>query len=490
MVKFTLEVGGTAACPMRDVVAKMVDEKSGACKIVFGPKLRGRYQAYVDDRDPRNLFGFVLNASQNGKEVNEDNLESLLQGLKNVRITGRTAYKFFLEGESKSANLMQTGISEELDAIIQDKVRQGIATEEEILERAKVMVANNVPTRLMEKVIGGYRAYTKPVHVPRCIYNDPFLQKGKEGVVAEGLRMGAMRMATICEGEKSVGKNVYMETIAWLMGMPLYMMAFSRQMNPASVFGEKTTDNSASEALAGMKSQAKAKVFLSSGSVDRQDPAYRAALDSAAEFELTKARAASVSVVLEESELYSWMTDGGVMVLNEMNMGESNFLSSFLNPLTDGTGFLTFPGRGEVKMHPDCVLFGTQNADYEGCQMQNEATLSRFNVLQFQQPESVKELLKSATEAAVEKSGIEYKLPDKYYDAADAFYRQALASVRTGSTSNTVLNIRGFVRALSIVAETEGSGSLARWLEISVLNACPVEEREALRAVLKSVVQL
>ena len=62
--------------------------------------------------------------------------------------------------------------------------------------------------------------------------------------------------------------------------------------------------------------------------------------------------------------------------------------------------------------------------------------------------------------------------------------------MRSGAVSNAVLNIRGFVRALTTVAESEEYVSLNRWLEICVVNTCPTDEREALRAVLNSIVTL
>ena len=104
-----------------------------------------------------------------------------------------------------------------------------------------------------ECVLKGYRMYNKPTHIPSCVYVDPYLdstQKQKvEGIIAEGLRAAVSRNAVICEGEKSTGKNVYLETISWLMGMPMYLITFSRQMSPSSIYGEKTTDNSAAKAL-------------------------------------------------------------------------------------------------------------------------------------------------------------------------------------------------------------------------------------------------
>ena len=99
---------------------------------------------------------------------------------------------------------------------------------------------------------------------------------------------------------------------------------------------------------------------------------------------------------------------------------------------------------------------------YEGTQQQNEATMSRFNTLYFKQPESVIGQFKAATAAALKKSGCDYKLKEEYFKQAQSFYGQCMKAVHKAAVSNAVLNIRGFVRALTIVAESEGFCSLKR----------------------------
>lgn len=495
--KTVIKTGST--CPQRANVCSLLDSKSASFKTIIGENLlKGLYPVYVDIEKKENLYGFiqkVVTLDSDGNEIRLDNdtiKEMIVNGadivLKSYKGTFIDAE--LLLDEVKQANVDQTTISPKLQKIVDEKIAAGIKTKEEMDEILEYMQLNKVDEALKIKTIKGYRKYNKSSHKPRCLYVDPYLDKirpGKEGIIAEGLRNGVSRMACICEGEKSVGKNVYMETIAWLLGMPLYMITFSRNMSPSSIYGEKSTDNSASERLKEMTDEAIAKVMLANNLVT-QEESRKKAIRAAADFEIQKARAASVSIVIDQSELYDWMIDGGVLVLNEMNMGESNFLSSFLNPLTDGTGFLFIPGRGEVKMHPDCVLFGTQNADYEGVQQQNEATMSRFNTLYFKQPESVIGQFKAATDAALVKSGCDYRLSEDYYRQAQNFYSQCMKAVHSGTVSNAVLNIRGFVRALTTVSESEGFCSLNRWLEICVVNTCPTDERSGLRSTLNSVV--
>lgn len=493
---YDVTIKSNMTCPQRATVLSLLEGSGGAAfKTVIGEDLvRGFYPLYVDELRRENLYGFINEVVINGTKLDNDQIKELivnganvvLKSVENNIISGN-----IIMDEVKQANVGGDTVSAKLQAIIDEKIAAGIVSKEEIDERIKVMQVNKVDEALKIRVVKGYRKYNKPAHRPNCIYVDPYIDKlrpGEEGIIAEGLRNAVSRMASICEGEKSVGKNVYMETIAWLLGMPLYMITFSRHMSPSSIYGEKSTDNSASEILKTMDKEAMAKVMLETQAAPIKD--VNGAIKAAAQFEIMKARAASVSIVIDASELYDWMIDGGVLVLNEMNMGESNFLSSFLNPLTDGTGFLFIPGRGEVKMHKDCVLFGTQNADYEGTQQQNEATMSRFNTLYFKQPESVIGQFKAATAAALKKSGCDYKLKEEYFKQAQNFYGQCMKAVHKAAVSNAVLNIRGFVRALTIVAESEGFCSLKRWLQICVVDTCPTDEREALRAILDSIITL
>jgi len=501
---YEIVIKTNSTCPQKANVLDLLDKNAASFKTIIGEELlRGFYPVYVDKEDKTTLYGFIQKVIDKDQKKKEDDPDVILDNdqIKEIIVNGGTVVLESYSGmlikgklvldEVKQANVDTTAVSSTLQKLIDEKIAAGIVSKEEMDDRLRVMQENKVDEALKIRVVRGYRKYNKAAHKPRCIYVDPYISQaknGKEGIIAEGLRNAVSRMASICEGEKSVGKNVYMETIAWLLGMPLYMITFSRNMSPSSIYGEKSTDNSASEKLKDMQNEAMAKVMLETKIVDIKN--VNGALKAAADFEIQRARAASVSIVIDQSELYDWLIDGGTLVLNEMNMGESNFLSSFLNPLTDGTGFLFIPGRGEVKMHEDCVLFGTQNADYEGTQQQNEATMSRFNTLYFKQPESVIGQFKAATAAALEKSGCTYKLKAEYFNQAQKFYSQCMKAVRGATVSNAVLNIRGFVRALTVVAESEGYVSLNRWLQICVVNTCPTDEREALNAVLNSIVTL
>lgn len=472
-------------------------------KLVLGKSQKqGKWPVYLDEEsaDDTNLVAKVIEIREpDGTVLEDSDIEALVtEGGYRLVITGPqsnmiTGKMQLLKDSASASQKSDAALSDELQQLIDDKVKGGIVTEQEIQARFKVMQDNHVDTFLMTRVIRGYRKYRKPVHIPGCLYVDPYLDSAikqkREGIISEGLRAAVGRTAMICEGEKSTGKNVYLETISWLMGMPMYLITFSRQMSPSSIYGEKTTDNSAAAALGTREAlecaEAQAKVGRAGEPYSQTD------LEKAARFEVMKAQSASVNIVIDASELYDWLTDGGLMCFNEMNMCEANFFASFTNQLLDGTGFLFVPGRGEVPIHPDCVLFGTQNADYQGVEQQNEATLSRFGCIEFQQPETIKKQLRTAVKAKLEKDGFKgAELDAKYYNSCEAFYKQCRGAVRKAAVSNACLNIRGFVRALVTVAESDGYATLERQVQMHVVNTCPFDERQPLLDILKNVIAI
>jgi hypothetical protein len=240
-----------STCPQRANVLALLDKNAASFKSIVGTELvRAKYPVYVDIEAKPNLYGFIETVKDGETQLDNDTIKDIIVNGANVVLhsyTGTLISGQMILDEVKQANVDHSAVSPKLQAIIDEKIAAGIVTKEEMDARLKVMQTNKVDEALKIRVVKGYRKYNKSAHTPRCVYVDPYIDQvkyGKEGIIAEGLRNGVMRMAAICEGEKSVGKNVYMETIAWLLGMPLYMITFSRQMSPSSIYGEKSTDNS------------------------------------------------------------------------------------------------------------------------------------------------------------------------------------------------------------------------------------------------------
>ena len=294
----------SSTCPQKANVLSLLDNNAASFKTVIGEELlRGFYPVYVDVEDKPNMYGSLQKVLNGETQLSNDEIKELIVNGAQIVLSGYTGTliqgKMILD-EVKKANVDTTTISSKLQAVIDEKIAAGIVTKEEMDDVIKVLQENKVDEALKIRVIKGYRKYNKKAHKPRCIYVDPYIDQvkaGKEGIIAEGLRNAVSRMASICEGEKSVGKNVYMETIAWLLGMPLYMLTFSRNMSPSSIYGEKSTDNSASEKLKNMKTEAIAKVMLETNNITSEEDKKRA------EAERDEAIALRISMEKQKAEL-------------------------------------------------------------------------------------------------------------------------------------------------------------------------------------------
>ncbi len=149
----------------------------------------------------------------------------------------------------------------------------------------------------------------KQIKVPKPYYKDPALeeeiQTNGEGIVSEGIRCALSGHGVIAQGGKSVGKNVWTDTLAFILYVPISLLTFSRQMAPSALYGDKSTDNSAIEEL-----YSDAAVAAAKAAVQGDD------LEKAVQFELMKARASSVRIVQDQSELYDALQYGRLMCFN------------------------------------------------------------------------------------------------------------------------------------------------------------------------------
>ena len=566
---FNVTMTTNAMCPKRKEIIEAIQKASSEgttikAKVVIGKEKTGigQYPVCLDIVKNENKFADLKEIKDGDTVVSEDDITGILTSDYDLKIDGCSPDGKLITAtltleKAKATVEKRTSASPEIQALVNDKVSQGIISAEEAEKKVAVMLKNYVDEGLMRAVISGWKTYKKPVHGLRCEYVDPYLEDyrkaGKQGLIAHELRNAVNRFPVIMEGEKSVGKNVFVETIAWLLNMPMFLITFSRNMSPSSVYGEKSTDNSAAEYFKTAEAQEAAEAKQKLNDIDKAINAIKSTfltnimeseefaknysdfvgecalkqnyvplitadggktevalkmlgennefanaikslretrsqmIKQVAELERKSSQAQSVNIIIDSSELYDWLTIGGLMVFNEMNMAEPNFFASFTNQLTDGTGFLFIPGRGEIKISPDCVLCGTQNADYEGVEQQNEATMSRFGCISFEQPKSIKSQLKVAVEAELKARHYSQKLENKNVDLVEKFYNQCRKAVNKGDFTNAVLNIRGFVRALTLVTSSDGNLGIFDAVEQHVINTCPVDERQPLKSTASTV---
>ena len=414
-------------------------------KLVLNPVVNIPY-AYIGDVDKKNAAGQVILAvsEEDNRTLTMQELTELLKKPHTVSFVGVNGNQAELSLEmidlvkKSGASLLQ----QEIDRV----VSEGIFSKEETDVRVNLLKDYGCSENLMEKVFRQMHKYDTPIRTPKTIYQDV------DGIMKKAIVNALKHNAVIYEGEKSVGKNVCAETLAWLLGMPYYLVSLSKKTTLPQIAGERTTKASDLSVMS-------VEDLLE---LQKTDPARATAIIN---------KGQTVDLVTEESELTRWLRGGGVIMFNEINMADANMLQELINPLADGTGFVTLPGHGRIFVHPDCVLLGSQNAGYIGAQAQNNATMSRFGRIAFPYPEHIEKQLMAATEGLGIKKSV--------YKNLDELYRIFRESVHNGSQSisDMVLNIRGFVRALETWAEFPEDSTLCDCLKEHVAAWVMDDER-------------
>ena len=421
-----------------------------------------RMEFYAEDVKKEKAIAFLPTAD-------EDTL-SLLQEIERmdasykIHLTSCKGCKIFAEIEADlDKPTIVTIASNPFTELKKEIVGKGLITMEDIDTNINIMETNRVHGSLIEQVLKSYKPRTGELPKRDTWYLDPTPKDAKSTLFERIMLRVLARIPTILEGDLSTGKTLASDTAARCGNLTSNHVNLSRYMDPDVIYGPKSTDNTASSKLTPELASEYSRYLLGARDVD---------LGMISEYELYKAKAASVSIIQQETPFVKWLREGGMLVFDEMNMVEANFFQSFANPILDGTGYLNIPGLGKVNVHPNCLLFGTQNADYTGTMEQNSATKSRFACIRFPHPESIIRQLKAVIG--------EGRLKDVYFTQADNYYRALLHAVHKGDVNNMCLNIRGMIRAMELCALVPGVSTLAENIEMEVINTCPEYDRSLL----------
>lgn len=364
---------------------------------------------------------------------------------------------------------------------IERLTKGGLWKDTDVLDRIAVMKENRVPDELIKWVLSELNPDHAPIERPHTTYKDAS-PDAPVSIIAKSLIYIMRGKAMIFEGDKSVGKNVCYDTLAWLLSKKRYLISVNSFMENSEIYGGKTTQV---PELMTMKQDILAEqaydwIRAFTGKLHTVEQA-----KNAAHYDTITKMAAAMQISQETTAFIDWLSDpdGAFLMLNEFNMGDANFWSAVLNPLLDGTKFIDAPGWGRLNLNPKAVLIASQNANYTGTRDQNAATLSRMVKIEFPYPKSIENILKATAKAA---SG----LPEKYFKQADDLYKVFLACVQKGQVSNDCLSVRGFAAALEAAAVVPGFLKLSDALVDCVINVCPEDERPTLETMVKEKVLL
>ena len=283
-----------------------------------------------------------------------------------------------------------------LDEVRQEVISQGIVEEGTLQEIERYLQVNKVPPKHIKKIFESMRKYGD--EVSKRIPNPVVKYKDTDGLVKKAIVYLNKGKHLRFIGEKGVGKNVLIETLAWIYQRPLFEMALNSQTDKMDILGSKTFETTLDE-------NGNERTFMS---FDKE-------------------------VLVEAMEV------GGFMNFDEVNTADPSVLV-LLHPIADGRGRLEVPGYGLVTADPNFALILSMNRDYIGTTQLNEATRDRFVPMVFPNSKSIAEMLLMRVPGANPED----------VNLVDRVYGSIMKLVQDGQLTNDCITNRGFIDALEV----------------------------------------
>ena len=438
-------------------------------------------------------------ADENGNPVPDKVMDKIADGtniVTELTLNGADGTAVLVYSYNPNLEVAKNGeatLTPEVRAVIEQRASEGKLTVNDLEERAYAMIRGGVPQAFIVKVLE--RVDVSRVSMKRPTeYIDPDQArsvKAKEPtLITRALASFMMGYGKILKGPKSTGKNTFINWITWIMNVPQTEHTATMQDSRADYMASEVTDNSALETLRHMKAELLAKkmvitikallmsivniITLGIVKLELSDDD-KEALAQLFLYDRAKAEAASVHIVYEYAALAKWILQGGVFILNECNMADANLLVGLLHPILDGsiTSF-PIPGKGDIPLGKNLVIYMTMNPGYAGEQEMNEATKSRLGSYILAQPKSIRKILEKAVEHELLEYGITETLDSKCFDEAVLFYDELNRLVNEEKTiSDCALNIRGMVRAMASYGRYKDCGfTLKSFMRDEVVTPC------------------
>lgn len=203
----------------------------------------------------------------------------------------------------------------------------------------------------------------------------------------------------LCSGEKGTGKNVFVETVAWIYQRPLFSISINSETDKLDLIGSKTIDAEEKDAGIVQKVEFSPEVLLTA------------------------------------------MEVGGIMNIDEINFADPG-ITALLHSVADDRRSLQVPGYKFVSGDENFVIMGTMNLDYQGTSELNEALADRFIDIVFPNKDSIYDVLVEKC-PGIRKDVI--KSADKIYSDIIEKYRNADASF-----DSSCITVRGYIQAVKM----------------------------------------
>lgn len=209
-------------------------------------------------------------------------------------------------------------------------------------------------------------------------------------------------------GDKSTGKNVLAENLAYLFKRPIWTSSFHVNIDAYSLIGGDSLKNG--------------------------------------------------EIVFRPGPIYKIAKYGGFGVLDEINMAKNEAMS-VLHEVLDFRKTLEIPGYENLEVHPATRFIATMNYDYEGTRELNEALLSRFVIIQMPiiKKDDLEKLIKN-----------QYKyMKDEYVKNFTSFFFDLKLKVKNGELLTVSPDIRSLFDSFDLV---KNGLNLKNALRLTIVN--------------------
>ena len=195
-------------------------------------------------------------------------------------------------------------------------------------------------------------------------------------------------------GDKSTGKNVLAENLAYLFNRPMRNVSFHVSVDSSSLIGDDTLK--------------------------------------------------SANVVFREGPIALASLNGGFAVLDEINMAKNEAMA-VLHSVLDYRRNIDIPGYNLIEVHPATRFIATMNYGYEGTRDLNEALLSRFVVIKMPQisDTDLRYLIKDQHK----------ELNSEIIEQIAKFFANLKSKAKAHEISESAPDLRGIFDAIDLVKE-------------------------------------
>lgn len=396
--------------------------------------------------EPSGILSNFTNSDTSSKEEVELFKEILIQNAGKNVIEGKVissqvaSYIVSVSVSEKAIEESKISFSKKAISSVKEPLIKMGYDEETLNDIETYLLDNGFDVNDIKDIFNSYKQYNDEVkslipQKPERLFadKDKVMLYDSYSAIAEGLHI-------ICSGEKGTGKNVFVETWAWILQRPLYSISINRETDKMDLLGSQ---------------------IIEPQRVDEND-------DNSEYYS---------KVVFKKEVLIQAMENGGIINIDEINFADPG-ITGLLHSVGDDRRELFVPNYGLVKADKNFLMIATMNVGYQGTNELNEALSDRFVDIVFENNDSIREILELNCPFANK----------TYIGQADKLYKQIVQTVRDGDSSldDSCVTVRGFIQALKMSKRIPLKRALIRCIADKVKD---IEYRENLLQLIDTFVK-